>query len=84
MTRWALVECGSRRGHPDDGRRRVHVFNVQELTWEDRLGSIDRNVVIDGRSRRPMDGLVWARWADPVQIERDRWYQTRTMEVDQT
>jgi hypothetical protein len=70
--------------HPDDGRRRVHVFNVQELAWEDRVGSIGRDIIVEGRSRRPMGGLVWAGWKGPVQIDRERWYQTHTMEVDQT
>ena len=62
--------------HPDDGRRRVHVFRVQELVEED---DVDEESEVDGRSRRPGDGLVWARRSSPVQIDRERWYRTDTM-----
>lgn len=65
--------------HPDDARRRVHVFQVYELAWEDELGAIDREVVVDGRSRRPIGRLVWGRWRQPVQMDRSRWYRTDTM-----
>jgi len=63
--------------HPEDARRRVHVFRVQELVEE---ADVDDGLEVDGRSRRPGDGLVWARWEKSVQIDRERWYRTDTMQ----
>lgn len=37
--------------HPEDARRRVHVFEVEELAWEDELDQLDREVSVDGLSR---------------------------------
>jgi hypothetical protein len=62
--------------HPEDARWRVHVFRVQELVEE---ADVDDGLEVDGRSRRPGDGLVWARWGTPVQIDRERGYRTDTM-----
>jgi hypothetical protein len=53
------------------------VFRVQELVEQ---ADVDEGLEVDGRSRRPGDGLVWARWDSPVQIDRERWYRTDTME----
>jgi len=71
---------------PDDGRRRIHRFDIHELgsariddvdedagrIESDRLGDIV--LAFDGRSRRPDDVHVWARWPDPVVIDRSTWY----------
>jgi hypothetical protein len=56
----------------------VHVFRVQELVSEGEIEESER-LAVDGRSRRPKEGLVWAEWRVPVQIDRERWYRTDTM-----
>lgn len=73
---------------PDDGRRRIHRFDVHELARggideidpdagtvrnPDRLGDVV--LEFDGRSRRPGLGHVWAKWPEPVVIDRSTWYE---------
>lgn len=62
------------RQHPDDGRRTIHEFHIQELVEEQQARECD-GLAFDGRSRRPMPGWVWADWVEPFQIPKNEgWY----------
>lgn len=68
-----VVVLWSSRRDPDDGRRVIHEFSVQELERRERCDA--RGLVYDGRTREPWPAWLWASWPEPVTIDRDTWYK---------
>lgn len=64
---------------PDDGRRKLNFFRVYELR-DIAKAEVDDHLTFDGRSRRPVDGWVWAQHVEPYEIPggpSSEWYTAR-------